>query len=147
MSKTRWEIRTESVKAIRFQARNIRNALLELAETNDDLKIKSEAKCLATYELEDFEFLLGMTIWYDILFAINSVSKIFQSKDMHINVAIDQLKGLVSFFENYRKNRFASTMISAKEIANEMEVESKFHEKCVIRRKKQFDKNVDDDTI
>ncbi|KAL5558544.1 hypothetical protein UlMin_034755 [Ulmus minor] len=96
------------------------DALLELAETSDDLKIKSKAKCLATYELEDFEFLLGMTIL------------IFQSKDMHIDIAIDQLKGLLSFFENYRKNGFASAMISSKEITNEMEVETKFREKTFI---------------
>ncbi|KAL5582202.1 hypothetical protein UlMin_014644 [Ulmus minor] len=122
LSQTRWESRIESVKAIIFQTPNIRDALLELAETSDDSKIKSEAKCLATYELEDFEFLLGMTIWYDILFG----------KDMHIDVAIDQLKGFLSFFENYRTNGFAYAMISAKEIANEME---------------QFDENVGDDTI
>ena len=69
MSQTRWESRIESVKAIRFQTPQIRDALLELAEVSEDPKIKSEAKCLATYELENFEFLLGMIIWYDILFA------------------------------------------------------------------------------
>ncbi|KAL5547411.1 hypothetical protein UlMin_002642 [Ulmus minor] len=53
---------------------------LELAKTSDDPKIKSEAKCLATYELEDFEFLLGMTSWYDILFAINSIVRFFKVK-------------------------------------------------------------------
>ena len=56
---------------------------------------------------------------------------------MQIDIAIDQLKGLLSYFENYRENGFASAMISVKKIANEMEIESKFHEKCVIRRKKK----------
>ena len=68
------------MKAVRFQAPQIRDVLFELVETNDDPKIKSEAECLATYELENFELLLGMTIWYDILFAVNSVSKSLQSK-------------------------------------------------------------------
>ena len=61
-------------------------------------KTKSEADCLATYEIESFEFWLGMTIWYGILFVVNSVSKNLQLKDMHIDVAIDQWKGLISFF-------------------------------------------------
>ena len=147
LSQTRWESRIESVKAIRYQAPKIRDALLDLAEASDDPKIKSEAKCLAEYELEDFEFLLGMTIWYDILHAINLVSKSLQSKDMHIDVALDQLKGLVSYFESYRENGFTSAMISAKEIANEMGVKSQFRERRVIRRKRQFDEPiVSDDT-
>ena len=98
LSQTRWESRIESVKAIKFQVLEIRDALLQLAKTSEDPKTKSEADCLATYELESFEFLLGMTIWYDILFAVNSVSKNLQLKDMHIDVAIDKLKGIISFF-------------------------------------------------
>jgi hypothetical protein len=35
-----------------------------------------------------------MTIWYDIVFAVNTVSKNLQSKDMHIDVAIDHLNVL-----------------------------------------------------
>ena len=45
-----------------------------------------------------------MTILYNILFAINSVSKNSQSKDMHIDVVIDQLKCLISYFKGYREN-------------------------------------------
>ena len=42
---------------------------------------------------------------------------------------------------------FKITGISAKEITNEMEIESKFQEKRVIRRKKQYDESVDCDNI
>jgi len=70
-----------------------------------------------------------MTIWYDILFTINSVSKNLQSKDMCINMVIEQLKGLLSFFETYRENGFENAFIFVKEIAFEMDVEPKFHEK------------------
>ena len=67
MSQTRWESRIESIKALIFQTPQIRNALLKLAEINEDLKIKGGADCLTTYELENVEFLLSMTIWYDIM--------------------------------------------------------------------------------
>ena len=99
LSQTRWESRIESIKAIKFQTPQIRDTLLKLAKTSEDSKTKSETNCLATYEIESFELLLNMTIWYDILFAINTVSKNLQSKDMHIDVAIDQLKGLMSFLK------------------------------------------------
>ena len=96
MLQTRWESRIESVKAIKFQALEIRDTLLQLAKMSEDPKIKSEVDC--------FEFLLGMTIWYDILFVVNSVSKNLQLKDIQIDVAIDQLKGLIYiFFKNIEK--------------------------------------------
>ena len=87
-----------------------------------------------------------MTIWYDILFAVNSVSKNLQSKDMHIDVTIDQLKGVISYFKGYRENGFKSAMNSSKKIVLEMEIELVFHEKCIIHRKKQFDENVHNET-
>ena len=61
--------------------------MLELAESSDqDSKIRSEANSLAKYEFEDFKFLLSLNIWYKVLFAVNSASKILQSKDMHIDI-------------------------------------------------------------
>ena len=94
--------------------------LLELAESSDqDSKTRSEANSLTKYEFGDFEFLLSSTIWYEVLFAVNSASKILQSKDMHIDV---------DFFKNYRENGFATAMSSAIEIAKELEIEPIFQE-------------------
>jgi hypothetical protein len=44
---------------------------------------------LAENELGDFEFLASITIWYEILSYINTVSKQLQSKDMLIDIAIE----------------------------------------------------------
>jgi hypothetical protein len=106
--------------------------LLELAESSDqDSKTRSEANSLAKYEFGDFEFLLSLTIWYEVLFAVNSTSKILQSKDMHIDVAINQLKTLIDFFKNYRETGFATAMSSAIEIAKELEIQPVFQKKNV----------------
>ncbi|KAM2810936.1 hypothetical protein COP1_043656 [Malus domestica] len=99
LSQTRWESHIESVKPIRESAQQIRDALIHLANTSEDPKSKSDAESLAIHELENFEFLLGMVIWHELLFAINTVSKTLQKEDMHIDVAIDQLKGLISVLD------------------------------------------------
>ena len=92
--------------------------------------------CLANYEIENFEFLVGMNILYDILFFVNSVSKTLQSKDMQIDIAINQLKGLITYLKTYRENEFESAINSTIKIANEMNIEPTFRERHMIHRKR-----------
>ncbi len=93
LSETRWECHVESVKAICYQTSDIRDALLEVAEDYSNPKIKSEAKSPAN-DLQSFEFIMSIVIRYDILFAVNTVSKTPQSRDMQLDVALLQLNGL-----------------------------------------------------
>ena len=94
--------------------------------------------------MKNFEFLLGMNIWYDILFAVNFVSKIMQSKDMNIDVAIDHLRGLITYVKNYRE-MILHLLESIKEMTIEMDIDLKFNEKRKIHRKKHFDDIVSDE--
>ncbi|XP_042396901.1 zinc finger MYM-type protein 1-like [Zingiber officinale] len=140
LSITRWESRTESVKAVVLQAQQIREALLQVAEEKGtDSKIRSEAKSLATFELGNFEFLVGMIIWYEILGKVNIVSKSLQSENMLIDVAMTKIKGLIASFEEYRESGFGQAINTAKELASTMEIDPVFLEKRQIYRKRHFD--------
>ncbi|XP_042446648.1 uncharacterized protein LOC122031623 [Zingiber officinale] len=141
LSQTRWESHVESVKPIKEQTAQIRDALLDLTNDTEDPKTKSEAESLALYELEKFEFLLGVVIWYKLLFAINTVSKFLQSENMDIDAAIKLLQGIIIFLEEYRESGFDKAMVEAKEMTSEMGIEAVFREKRVVRRKKQFDES------
>ncbi|XP_022845342.1 uncharacterized protein LOC111368343 [Olea europaea var. sylvestris] len=107
LSQSRWESHVESVKPIMEQTAQIRDALLDLAESNEDSKVKSEAESLATHELQNFEFLFGMIICHRLLHAVNIVSKFLQTESIDIDHVIDILQGLVSFLEEYREIGFA----------------------------------------
>ena len=116
MSCTRWESRVDSVKAIRFQIFDIQKALLQVAKNDNYPKITSEAKSLAKNELGNFEFILALVIWYEMLNTVNLISKQLQSKDMLIDVAMEKIKGLISFFKEFREVGFLNALQIAKEI-------------------------------
>lgn len=144
LSTTRWESRVESVKAIRFQITDIRKALLQVAESDKDAQIQSAAKSLAEHELGDFEFLVAIVIWFEVLFTVNLVSKKLQSKDMILNVAIKEVKGLIYYFEEYRVTGLFKAIVVAKEIAVQLGIDPAFPQKRSICRKRKFDENPSD---
>ncbi|GJT44664.1 zinc finger MYM-type protein 1 [Tanacetum coccineum] len=107
-------------------------ALLQVVEGENDSLIQSQAKSLATNELGDFEFLVAIVIWFEILYAVNLVNKKLQSNDMLIDIAIKEVKGLISFFEEFREMGLSKAINDAKEIAVEMDIDLVFVQKRVI---------------
>ena len=82
-----------------------------------------------------------MVIWHDILFSINKVSKKLQSKIVSIDDTLKHIEGVISYFKKYRDEGFTSSMDTTKNIASEMDIESKFCIKRQGKRKKQFDES------
>uniref|UniRef100_A0A7N0SZK7 HAT C-terminal dimerisation domain-containing protein n=1 Tax=Kalanchoe fedtschenkoi TaxID=63787 RepID=A0A7N0SZK7_KALFE len=128
---------SSSVKRWKILLDNVPNFTVKsLSNTRWESRIKSsEAESLVNM-LENFEFLLGMVI-----------CKILQSSSMCVGNAIQQIQGMMSFFENYRINGFESSLNIAKKIASEMDVEAKFPTKRSKFRKKSFDENDNEEDV
>ena len=142
---TRWEARIESLKAVRYQIVQIRQALWDLHEdASFEDEVRSEANSLSE-TIEDFGFLVSLTAWYDVLFQINIASKILQSKIVNLPQAVAILKSVGDFLTDFRENGFVSCLVKAKELAEDLEVEGKFKTPRVRRKKKQFDYEANDE--
>jgi hypothetical protein len=121
VSATRWESRIRSVEAIRFQCVDIQEALLQVSDINNDVKTSSEAKGLANNELGEYEFIVAIVIWYEVLYVVILVSKQLQAKDTLTDVAIEKVQGLISFFKGYKDTSFLDALEIAKGIGLEMD--------------------------
>jgi hypothetical protein len=144
---TCWKSRIKSVATIRYQAPQLRAALLALSKDKDvEAKDRSDAKNLFKV-LGSFEFIFGMVIWHNVLFVVNKISKKLQSPSMCIESIMQHIQGIMDYFETYRNDGFASSMINAKEIAFEMGVEPSFPVKRRAIRKKYFDENNNEEAI
>lgn len=61
---------------------------------------------------------------------------------MLIDVAMKNIKGLISYFEEYIETGFYKALINAKEIAMKLNIAPTFPQKRIIKRKRQFDENL-----
>lgn len=112
---TRWESRIDSVKAIRYQTKEVYDALIEVAESSKaDASTRNEASSLGN-QLLDFKVLISLNVWYDLLFQINIVSKSMQGFTMDIEMASSLL--CVKFINKYRETGYADASNSSREIA------------------------------
>jgi len=96
-------------------------------------------------ELENFEFLVGLVIWQDILSSINKDNKKLQSKIVSIDATLKHIQGVISYFEKHRDEGFISSMEITKNIASELDIESIFSTKRQRKRKKHFDEQDNQD--
>lgn len=121
-SETRWESRHSSVKAVRFQVKEIIDALNKIYETTNDSLVSSETNSLAN-EIITYEFLISLCIWYDILSEVNIVSKSLQNPLTNLETSAKLLKALQVFLTEYRDNGFEKAKIEATDLAKVLEVE------------------------
>jgi hypothetical protein len=78
---------------------------------------------------------VAVVIWYEVVYAVNLVSKQMQAKDMLIDVAIEKVQVLISFFEGYRETSFLEALESTKEIALEMDMDTTFPKKDRLKER------------
>lgn len=120
---------------MRSQLPFIINDLEEVADDINDLVARSEALSLLK-EVSSYEFILSMTIWYDILIETNIVSKSLQSHNMDICVSTKLVFGLLECLKKYREKGYELAKNKSIELANLVGTEAIFR-KCRLRKKKE----------
>ncbi|XP_023734603.2 uncharacterized protein LOC111882471 [Lactuca sativa] len=135
-----FDITLEELKSLGLEIDDMR-ALHEVGERDNDAVVASEAISLEEKELGDFEFLVSLVIWYQVLNHVNIMSKKLQLKDMHVDNAIKEINKLIEYCKDYRETCFSKAIIEAKEIDIELGIDRIFPQKRLIQRKRMFDES------
>ncbi|XP_073501348.1 zinc finger MYM-type protein 1-like [Phyllobates terribilis] len=136
MSTTRWECRIDCLKPFRYHLGDIHEALIALSEEERvEPNVSFEAKTLAQ-KITDFKFIMSFIIWYDILFQINIVSKAMQRQTSDLSTVTELIHKCLEFIRNFREKGFDMALQSAKEIAENLNLEPVFRPEKRIRVKK-----------
>ena len=99
-------------------------------------------------EIGNYEFILSLVIWYDILTEVNIVSKSTQDHNMDINISVKLVQSLIQFLHQYRKNGFNLAKISATKLAEDADITVAFKNPRVRKKRKLFDyENVDEPVL
>ena len=106
---TRWESKIASVKVVRYELPRILCALAEVGEGCTDSKSAADISGI-NRSIFSFEFILITIIWFEVLSRANPVSKVLQSTDMIIDIAVAQLDSLESFTKDFRKTGFTKCL-------------------------------------
>ncbi|XP_065658150.1 zinc finger MYM-type protein 1-like [Hydra vulgaris] len=123
---TRWASRIDALKPLRFQLCEIYDALILIIEdVNRDAETEVKARGLAK-NIKSYKFICGVILWHDILFEINSVSKLLQSVTINISDCVRMLSETIKKVKSYRQSGYIQMKIAAKEIAENLECSTEF---------------------
>ena len=94
--------------------------------------------------ISSWKFILAIVAWHDILFQVNKTSKLMQTCGILSDVIKSEIHTTHSFRQDYRQNGYNTAMVSVREMAEDVGVESAFVEKRKRNRNRMFDYESED---
>ena len=113
-------------------------ALQAMQEELTDPKVTSEAKSLEN-NLTSFDFIVSFVVCHDILFHLNLVSNTMQNANSDLSTVTHLLGKCQTFLKEYRETGYAGAVATAKDIAEDLEIEAVYKKQPERKKKRQFD--------
>ena len=124
----------------------MREALIEVRDNTKDPAIKHEAQSLSE-EVGSYRFNICTVVWYDMLSAIQHVSKLMQSPGMDADIVVGLLKKTERGLQSYRASGFVTAQMAAKDLCEVMNVEAVLKQKRLRSTKRHFSFESHDEPI
>lgn len=138
LSDTRWESRIETVKAILLHFDNVVECTENLKNQTEESDTLSDCDSVLN-EMLSIEFIISLHLWYEILSRVNIISKLWQSVQVHLSIALDHLHTFCDWVEEYRQTGFEQCLSDAREFIEKSsyDLPKEFKNKRIARKKKK----------
>lgn len=101
LSDTRWESRVEAVKAVLLQFDEVIECIENLKNQTEQSDTLSDCDSILN-EMLSLEFIVSLHVWYEILSRVNIISKLWQSVQIHLSIALEHLHTFCELFIHKR---------------------------------------------
>jgi hypothetical protein len=122
-SDTRWSAKAAAVSALWNEYSNVVDVLTEISISD---QFSSDVAAAAYSRLKDmlnYKFLLGLTIWNQLLFQINLTNVSLQGRQMDVSRAEKKLSILVEFLKDFKKTGFKDSQQLCYQMAEEIGID------------------------
>lgn len=144
-SQTRWPAKYEAVQALLNNLPEVVKTLEQIEEISSNALSKYEAGHLVC-SVKNFQFIIMLTIWANILREINRVNIEIQKEDIIFERSVTLMDGLTKTLQKLRENPIEYWIGEAKIIAEKIEVDPILINKGILNCIKEFDELREDES-
>ena len=95
LSDTRWVSRIAAVKVVLFQFDDVVECIENLQHQTEQSDTLSDCASVL-HEMLSLEFIISLHVWYEILLRVNVINKLWQRVQVHLSIAIENLRTFLS---------------------------------------------------
>lgn len=146
---TRWSARADAVKALHKNHSTLLSLLSNMSlDSNEKAATKAEALNLFK-KLNNFETALLTIMWAKLLERCNATSKSLEDPNLNLGDAVNLLKSLVAFVNDFRNNYFSDIEIEAASLISTDNNKSKIQEEAGRQKKRKlfFDESTSNEVV
>lgn len=148
LSDTRWESRVEAVKAVLLQFDEVIECIEILKNQTVQSDTLSDCDSILN-EMLNLEFIVSLHVWYEILSRVNMISKLWQSVQIHLSIALEHLHTFCEWIKECGETGFEKSLSDVRQFTERScyDLPKEFRNKRVARKKRMFDYESSDQPI
>ncbi|KAL4721540.1 hypothetical protein ACJJTC_001076 [Scirpophaga incertulas] len=95
------------------------------------------------------QFIVSLHVWYEILSRVNIISKLWQSVEIHLSIALEHLHTFCEWIKEYRETGFEKSLSDVRTFSerSSYDLPKEFRNKRVTKKKRMFDYESSDEPI